>query len=306
MTYYSPDHFTQIKQRLFNDINYTIGPNINRQEQQESQMNTIVCFGTLNYDLFKSFNKRKESDGIDNDDNRLLTNSNNSEGEEAKEVSYFNPKLYDIPNKREVNCLECKCAKSKCLKLYCECFANGKYCKGCSCVNCLNTIEYETHRRKAYNKIVSKNPKALQKIQSNKKSWNCKCKNSSCQKNYCDCFQNNKFCSSKCKCFDCRNKPLAKRARGCFKKNKKPILSHIKKKKKSKEEAFVPVASTLHHDAIYTPQKKNYRSLKSEFQNSISTAAYTALSVDNKPRRLSQRNHSNVCKKLDLKDDGQS
>lgn len=319
---YSMNHFNQIKQRLFNDIDYAI-PSIRIKEKEggnddketQTKLSTIVCFGKLNYDLYKSFNKHQdeedkdESEEIEEGINKLV-NSNDEEGEcedHPGKVINYNNHAHDIVNKREGggDCLECKCTKSKCLKLYCECFANGKYCNGCVCVNCLNTIEYETYRRKAYNKIIAKNPKALQKIQSNKKSWNCKCKNSSCQKNYCDCFQNAKFCSSKCKCFDCKNKPLNKRQRGYIKNTKKPILSHIKRKKKNREEAYGHVTSTSHYDAIYTPQKKNYRAMKPEFQNSISTAAHTALSANNnsKRSRSSQRNQFLVCKRLDMKDE---
>ena len=37
---------------------------------------------------------------------------------------------------------QCKCKNSSCLKLYCDCFAHGVYCVGCSCLNCLNTVEH--------------------------------------------------------------------------------------------------------------------------------------------------------------------
>jgi Tesmin/TSO1-like CXC domain, cysteine-rich domain len=32
----------------------------------------------------------------------------------------------------------CHCVKSQCLKLYCDCFAAGQYCSGCSCSDCQN------------------------------------------------------------------------------------------------------------------------------------------------------------------------
>ena len=37
---------------------------------------------------------------------------------------------------KEKNC--CTCTKTKCIKKYCECFANGKFCIGCHCIDCLN------------------------------------------------------------------------------------------------------------------------------------------------------------------------
>lgn len=41
----------------------------------------------------------------------------------------------------------CNCRKSKCLKLYCECFANNKYCgPACACACCSNTQEHDELR----------------------------------------------------------------------------------------------------------------------------------------------------------------
>ena len=37
--------------------------------------------------------------------------------------------------------IQCHCVKSNCLKLYCDCFANGEYCKDCNCVGCHNVEE---------------------------------------------------------------------------------------------------------------------------------------------------------------------
>ena len=103
-------------------------------------------------------------------------------------------------------CIKCTCKNSNCFKLYCECFANGKYCDNCSCSNCKNTIDNKELRAQKYDEIISRNPKALQKINSTKRSWTCKCKNSNCLKKYCDCLQNGRCCTSKCKCINCFNK----------------------------------------------------------------------------------------------------
>ena len=37
-------------------------------------------------------------------------------------------------------CSGCNCEWSMCLKMYCQCFAEGKYCQGCNCQNCQNTV----------------------------------------------------------------------------------------------------------------------------------------------------------------------
>jgi hypothetical protein len=68
---------------------------------------------------------------------------------------------------------KCTCKNSNCFKLYCECFANGRFCDNCSCVNCQNTLENKELRNQKYDEIIAKNPKALQKINSTKRSWTC-------------------------------------------------------------------------------------------------------------------------------------
>lgn len=103
---------------------------------------------------------------------------------------------------------KCTCKNSNCLKFYCECFANGKFCDNCNCQNCKNTQENKDLRLEKYNLIISRNPKALQKINSTKRSWTCKCRNSNCSKKYCDCFHNRRACTSKCKCINCLNKNI--------------------------------------------------------------------------------------------------
>lgn len=40
----------------------------------------------------------------------------------------------------------CNCQKSRCIKLYCECYANGVYCQGCNCTDCLNNGKNEVNQ----------------------------------------------------------------------------------------------------------------------------------------------------------------
>lgn len=109
----------------------------------------------------------------------------------------------------------CNCKKSQCLKLYCECFRNKTYCQGCSCRDCLNIKENQAIRDEAIQSTLLRNPTAFDpKISLTRDSRTstevqhtrgCHCKESKCLKNYCECFQSGAFCSSLCKCDQCKN-----------------------------------------------------------------------------------------------------
>ena len=55
--------------------------------------------------------------------------------------------------------------------------------------------------------ILKRKPDAFEpKVDgSNAHTQGCNCKNSKCQKAYCECFERGVLCTDKCKCIDCRN-----------------------------------------------------------------------------------------------------
>jgi hypothetical protein len=117
----------------------------------------------------------------------------------------------------------CNCKSSKCLKLYCKCFQSNKGCQNCNCVGCEN-IENSEARKNAIKNLNVTNPLSLkkkeveaQKFYSEKDnqikytltlSMGCNCKNSKCQKKYCECFKYGLNCSPKCKCQSCLNSKI--------------------------------------------------------------------------------------------------
>ena len=265
----------------------------------------------INSNLIEIFSSPQKSNLINNNiinksiNNNKIKNMNNNNINNKKLIGIknSNKKLILNPEKKKLE--KCKCKNSQCLKLYCECFSNGRTCKNCDCIGCKNKIENEEMRKKIYNEIILKNPKAIQKIKSVKRSWTCHCKNSNCKKNYCDCFQNKKFCSSKCKCEDCHNKIILnnnKKRRG---------LDHfpkINKRKSKKKNNKIDLENSF--EKMYTPKKRSYRNLNSENKNNFSTASITQLnySIENprKKIKINESNEKNIFKKLNMDDISES
>ena len=120
----------------------------------------------------------------------------------------------DVPHKAPVESVgkkTCNCKKSQCLKLYCECFAAGTYCQGCTCVNCHNTSFNTLEVAEAKDSVSSKNPVAFKKrMDGTLDEASCNCSRSNCLKKYCECFKSGIRCGDLCTCTGCKNKTVLK------------------------------------------------------------------------------------------------
>ena len=308
-----------VEESILNDIKNVFGNNLTKKE---------YVFNSLNSSIISNFslvpNESSYSQSLSNLLSGTLLNSpisspgnisqkkNSKNSEPAPLYVIHSTNNSSIPNK-------CTCKNSNCFKLYCECFSNGRYCDNCSCVNCKNTVENKVLRNQKYEEIVSRNPKALQKINSTKRSWTCKCRNSNCLKKYCDCLQNGRSCTSKCKCINCYNRNITyNRNHGSDKKNKIKKLKSTKKISViSEENNENEINEELQEDEIdneekkkkinlSTPKKsKNYFDKKEIYvyydKNETSTAAMTGKKVKRKIMETrSENKNKNIYTKLQM------
>ena len=174
-----------------------------------------------NPDFLESISKNLHQKTTQN----IQSKSNNQDSQLQTRIPYI---LKTTAENSKAKQISCNCKNSQCIKLYCECFRNQTFCKNCNCDCCFNKVENPT-RNSVINQIKQKNPNAFEpKYKPNKNkvgtigfdangktvtggdllvdiSRGCNCKNSNCQKKYCECFQNGLECSVKCKCVSCQN-----------------------------------------------------------------------------------------------------
>ncbi len=105
----------------------------------------------------------------------------------------------------------CSCRNSKCSKMYCECFANHRYCTAaCRCMGCENHAQHEIELSRARQSIKRRNPfafeeKVNQRNGTKRHAQGCRCTRSKCIKRYCECFRDGLQCTNLCRCTECQN-----------------------------------------------------------------------------------------------------
>ncbi|CAI2361132.1 unnamed protein product [Moneuplotes crassus] len=133
----------------------------------------------------------------------------------------------------------CDCQRNRCIQRYCDCFAAGKVCDElCTCKECRNLAENEdlegfreeiiqkepdafvpkfytssvsVHVESSSSRFTEKHPEnrsdfviGMEKVHRK----GCRCKNSNCKLNYCECKKNGAKCTLQCQCLNCNNGKL--------------------------------------------------------------------------------------------------
>lgn len=181
-----------------------------------AEEHSLLSFGEIihrGYTEAEVFERKPESNGRHL--STATTGIHTAEQEKASSMA-----VSDVERPRERNSRRshsrsegCRCDKTKCLKLYCECFANSRFCsERCRCKCCHNKEELKEIRDIIINETLEKNPAAFRSKYKKREataevlhSRGCTCRKTSCQKNYCECFRANIGCSQLCKCSGCKN-----------------------------------------------------------------------------------------------------
>ena len=271
----------------FDTINIDFNDFINNCSFENKENNNTINFSN---NIINNTNANSNKEKCINDSFSNLSQTIKSEKNDICNNNIYLGKYMIIENgKKKINknLIKCNCKNSSCLKFYCECFANGKCCENCFCCNCKNKIEYENLRQEKYKKILSRNPKAIYQINSIKKSWTCNCKNSNCKKKYCDCYQNGRTCTTKCKCVNCLNKISNTNNNNSGKSRKIKRLRGGKK--------------IIKNNKYITPKKKNNTNHKNIYNNQSTDDLTENNNKNNVFNNVSNKiKYKDICQKLDM------
>ena len=139
------------------------------------------------------------------EDNEIPKEDKN-EKEEIEQKNKNIPIVFHEDKNKNKIC--CTCTKTNCVKKYCACYANGRYCEGCECKNCLNTKENALLNKSNASSIDEEKKEKMKKSEILKRQGQviCNCTKSNCTKKYCECFKQGKECGPLCRCVGCVNK----------------------------------------------------------------------------------------------------
>ena len=168
---------------------------------KKKEKNPIIC--TISDKFFDLLVNIYTLEGIEIGEEKInmnLTekkNMNKNKNIMEDKISDFNinQNINENNNEDIIDQICCICSKSKCMNNYCRCHKNGNICNiNCRCLGCEN------------NSInIQKSIKPSNIVKEIEMKNNCKCKNSKCLNQYCNCKKRGIFCSEDCECFNCKN-----------------------------------------------------------------------------------------------------
>lgn len=205
---------------------FSTHPTYITNDQNDQRFNFNI---TKNPKTLNCFSQTNES--IMNNSNPFRANIQEFEKPKSKIIFFLNKCNNNIRSTGRC----CNCKFTQCLKLYCNCFASGSFCVSCQCDDCLNTPMHDSARNDAIKRLKEKNklafkPKIHEENQVQKHNKGCRCRHSSCVKNYCECYQSGVNCCSDCRCFDCRNnQPIIKRKKKTYNKKERVLCEGTRK-----------------------------------------------------------------------------
>ena len=235
-------------------------------------------------------------DAISNLNNNVISNNKIQPAENQKTQFTLPPNKQIYPQiinnnqkiiEKEIsNKITCTCSRIKCTKKYCACFAAGKFCQGCNCKDCCNTMENNNNDNKSIN-ILNNNINSINIINDNNTKEDfaqrrilpekkmqiieCNCTKSKCLKKYCECFKNGFGCGSLCRCIGCANK-----GNNNINQNKNQILNNynnenyspniINNEKNYNENNNINNNNYIEHNNA-SPQSENYQQEQPKYIN---------------------------------------